>query len=40
MAEGEYVCFMNSEDILEKNAVFEFVKCLNKKMCLMVNFTI
>lgn len=36
MAEGEYVCFMNSEDILEKNAVFEFVKCLNKKMCSMV----
>lgn len=36
LAEGEYVSFLNSEDILEKNAVYELVKCLNKKMCSMV----
>lgn len=36
LADGEYVSFLNSEDILEKNAVYEMVKCLNKKMCSMV----
>lgn len=35
-AQGEYVCFLDREDILEENAVYELVKSLNKKMCSMV----
>lgn len=35
-AEGEYVCFLDSGDILEKNAIYEMVKNINKDMVSMV----
>lgn len=33
---GDYVCFLDSGDILENNAIYEMVKCLNKNLCSMV----